>query len=164
MAKLIELQIAAKMLGLSPDELTEMRSRNEIPHDQIKYYPDLLREAGYHTSNFTKTDYNIGGRPDADCWDVMKVASAWRLRKPGQPFFAVVNFIWGMVGALITPMILSWTSSDSLGAIISIAGIGMLAGSLVMSAWGGPKRRVLGIFVCGAWLGFCMMLQRCSIS
>ena len=30
MAKLIELQEAAKMLGISPDELTEMRSRNEI--------------------------------------------------------------------------------------------------------------------------------------
>ena len=46
-----------------------MRSRNDIPHDKIKYYPDLLRARGYHTSNPTKTDYNIGGRPDKDCWD-----------------------------------------------------------------------------------------------
>ncbi len=30
MAKLIELEEAAKMLGMSPEELTEMRSRNEI--------------------------------------------------------------------------------------------------------------------------------------
>ena len=37
-----------------------MRSRNEIPHDRIPYYPDLLRKAGYHTSNPGKTDYNIG--------------------------------------------------------------------------------------------------------
>jgi len=70
-----------------------MRSRNNIPHDVIKYYPDLLREAGYHTSNAIKTDYNIGGRSDRDCWDVMdrKVRYGWRERKPGQPFFAVVN-------------------------------------------------------------------------
>ncbi len=70
-----------------------MRSRNNIPHDVIKYYPDLLREAGYHTSNSIKTDYNIGGRSDRDCWDVMdrKVRYGWRERKPGQPFFAVVN-------------------------------------------------------------------------
>ena len=70
-----------------------MRSRNNIPHDVIKYYPDLLREAGYHTSNWIKTDYNIGGRPDRDCWDVMdrKTRYGWRERKPGQPFFAVVN-------------------------------------------------------------------------
>jgi len=70
-----------------------MRSRNKIPHDRIPYYPDLLREAGYHTSNSLKTDYNIGGRPDHDCWDVMdrRVPYGWRERRPGQPFFAVVN-------------------------------------------------------------------------
>jgi N-sulfoglucosamine sulfohydrolase len=70
-----------------------MRSRNKIPHERIPYYPDLLREAGYHTSNSIKTDYNIGGRPDNDCWDVMErnVRYGWRERKPGQPFFAVVN-------------------------------------------------------------------------
>jgi arylsulfatase A-like enzyme len=70
-----------------------MRSRNEIPHETIPYYPDLLREAGYHTSNSLKTDYNIGGRPDNDCWDVMdrRVPYSWRERRPGQPFFAVVN-------------------------------------------------------------------------
>ena len=70
-----------------------MRSRNNIPHDVIKYYPDLLRKAGYHTSNWTKTDYNIGGRPDNACWDLMnrKIRFGWRKRKPDQPFFAVVN-------------------------------------------------------------------------
>ena len=70
-----------------------MRSRNNIPHDVVKYYPDLLRQAGYHTSNSFKTDYNIGGRSDRDCWDVMdrKFRYGWRKRKPGQPFFAVVN-------------------------------------------------------------------------
>ncbi len=70
-----------------------MRSRNDIPHDKIPYYPDLLRKAGYHTSNHTKTDYNIGGRPDRECWDVMdrKIPYGWRERKPGQPFFAVFN-------------------------------------------------------------------------
>lgn len=70
-----------------------MRSRNEIPHDRIKYYPDLLKQAGYHTSNCTKTDYNIGGRPDKACWDYAggKEKYGWRKRKPGQPFFSVFN-------------------------------------------------------------------------
>lgn len=68
-----------------------MRSRYAIPHDQIKYYPDYLRKAGYYTANHTKTDYNIGGRADTDCWD-SNVADAWNKRKPGQPFFQVINF------------------------------------------------------------------------
>ena len=69
-----------------------MRSRNEIPHDRISYYPDLLKKAGYHTSNPGKTDYNIGGRPDKECWDLGGGKDyGWRKRKPGQPFFCVVN-------------------------------------------------------------------------
>jgi arylsulfatase A-like enzyme len=68
-----------------------MRSRYPIPHDLIKYYPDHLRAAGYHTANHSKTDYNIGGRADTDCWD-SSVADAWNERKPGQPFFQVINF------------------------------------------------------------------------
>ncbi|TWU63150.1 Arylsulfatase [Crateriforma conspicua] len=82
------------MYGIS-NGTQPMRSRNPIPHDQIKYYPDLLREAGYHTSNPGKTDYNIGGREDKACWDFKgekgKSPYGWKYRKPGQPFFAVVN-------------------------------------------------------------------------
>lgn len=68
-----------------------MRSRYPIPHDQIKYYPDYLRAAGYYAANHSKTDYNIGGRDDKDPWD-SSVADSWNKRKPGQPFFQVINF------------------------------------------------------------------------
>lgn len=82
------------MYGIS-NGTQPMRSRNVIPHDIIKYYPDLLKKAGYHTSNPGKTDYNIGGREDKECWDFKggkgKSQYGWRARKPGQPFFAVVN-------------------------------------------------------------------------
>ena len=87
------------MYGIS-NGTQPMRSRNNIPHDKIKYYPDLLRKTGYHTSNPGKTDYNIGGRGDKDCWDFKggkgkggkgKSQYGWRHRKEGQPFFAVVN-------------------------------------------------------------------------
>ncbi len=74
-------------------------------------------------------------------------------------FFAVVNFLWGMVGALVTPMILSWTSSDALGAIISIAGVGMLAGSVIMSVWGGPRRRINGVLNFEMLSGLCFVLM-----
>ena len=73
-------------------------------------------------------------------------------------FFAVVKFLWGMVGALIAPMILGFTSADVLGIIISIAGGGMLAGSLVMSAWGGPKRRIDGVLHFELLSGLCFLL------
>jgi arylsulfatase A-like enzyme len=68
-----------------------MRSRYAIPHDQIKYYPDYLRAAGYFAANHTKTDYNIGGREDGACWDGHGT-EPWSARKNGQPFFQVINF------------------------------------------------------------------------
>ncbi len=74
-------------------------------------------------------------------------------------FFAVVNFLWGMVGALITPMILGWTSSDELGLIIAVAGAGMFAGSLLMSVWGGPQRRINGVLNFELLSGICFMLM-----
>jgi len=73
-------------------------------------------------------------------------------------FLVMVNFIWGMVGALIVPMILNFTTSDKLGALIAIAGTGMLIGSLLMTAWGGPKRRIKGVVFFELLSGICFML------
>ncbi len=67
-----------------------MRSRHEIPHDRIPYYPDQLRAAGYFTGNATKTDFNIGGREDTDSWDRHGDVD-WENLKRRQPFFQVIN-------------------------------------------------------------------------
>jgi hypothetical protein len=76
-----------------------MRSRNEIPHDKIPYYPDLLKKAGYHTSNPGKTDYNIGGRDDYAAWDLGKqggrkkrVAYGWQGPKKGAAVFLRLQY------------------------------------------------------------------------
>jgi arylsulfatase A-like enzyme len=67
-----------------------MRSRYDIPHDQIAYYPDLLKANGYHVGNDKKTDFNIGGRNDKDCWDNPGKVD-WEALKQKQPFFKIIN-------------------------------------------------------------------------
>ena len=57
------------------------------------------------------------------------------------------RFFWGMVAALLTPMVLLFASPDALGAVLAVAGVGMFAGSLSMSFWGGPVPRIRGILV-----------------
>lgn len=74
-------------------------------------------------------------------------------------FLTAVNFLWGLVGALITPMILGFTSSANLGFLISIAGGGMLVGSLVMTVWGGPRRRIHGVLSFELLSGACFLLM-----
>ncbi len=49
--------------------------------------PALMKQAGYYTSNKTKTDYNFSYK--GATWDSRK---DWRGRKPGQPFFHKQQF------------------------------------------------------------------------
>jgi DHA3 family macrolide efflux protein-like MFS transporter len=73
-------------------------------------------------------------------------------------FTGVIFFLWGMVGALIVPMILGFTTEDVLGLILSIAGLGMLTGGIVMSAWGGPSRKIYGVVGPEMFSGLCFIL------
>jgi MFS family permease len=60
-------------------------------------------------------------------------------------FFTSINFIFGFVSVLLFPLMLSFASEATAGAAFSLGALGMLVGSIVVSAWGGPRRRVLGI-------------------
>lgn len=71
-------------------------------------------------------------------------------------FFAAANLLGCILEVLVTPLVLSFASTVALGTILSTGGMGMLAGSLMMSLWGGPRRRVNGMFgfmlLCGLWM------------
>jgi len=62
----------------------------------------------------------------------------------------------GTLQVLFWPLVLSFATSEQLGIILSISGCGMLLGSILMSSWGGPKKRVNGILwfipFQGVWL------------
>ena len=72
-------------------------------------------------------------------------------------FFVVVNFSVGLFNGLFAPMVLGFTSTEVLGTIMAAGGTGILIGGIAMTAWGGPKRRMLGILVPGPLLGICML-------
>lgn len=70
------------------------RSGYPVP-DFIKGFPYYLKEAGYYTTNNKKTDYNLAnlGAFVKAAWDESSGEAGWWNRKPGQPFFAVFNFV-----------------------------------------------------------------------
>jgi MFS transporter, DHA3 family, macrolide efflux protein len=57
-------------------------------------------------------------------------------------YFALVNFLLNFAMVLLGPLVLSYGNSTSLGIVQMAAGAGMLLGSLLVSAWGGPKKRI----------------------
>jgi hypothetical protein len=66
-----------------------------------------------------------------------------------QMIFFAINFIAMFSFILLTPMILARTNNNELllGAVMSIGSIGGVIGGLVMSTWGGPKRKINGVLI-----------------
>ena len=67
--------------------------------------------------------------------------------------FAAVNFVLSLVTVLYVPLLLAFTSEQVLGLVVSVAGVGMLIGSIATSAWEGPSSKLHGISASLAGVG-----------
>ncbi|MCW5874081.1 MAG: MFS transporter [Anaerolineales bacterium] len=72
-------------------------------------------------------------------------------------YFAGINLFFTMLQPLWTPLLLDLGTPAQAGLVGSIVGAGMLVGTFVMSAWGGPKRRVYGVLGTGIWMGIMLL-------
>ncbi len=78
--------------GMYPPSLGAEHMRSEVPMGEgRKMFPQLLREAGYYTTNNSKEDYNLPHT--GKVWDESSPRAHWRKRPAGQPFFAVFNHV-----------------------------------------------------------------------
>jgi DHA3 family macrolide efflux protein-like MFS transporter len=68
-------------------------------------------------------------------------------------FFMTTNFLFGVISPLIVPLILDNWNASVLGYLSTLMGVGMLAGTLVMSAWGGGKRKIFTLLGAGVLSG-----------
>ena len=70
------------------------RSNYPIP-GFIHGFPYYMQKAGYYVTNNKKTDYNVGNVQafTKEAWNESSGTAGWWGRKPGQPFFAVFNFM-----------------------------------------------------------------------
>jgi len=80
-----------------------------------------------------------------------EVTAGWRYLRANPTmlvvliFFGVTYFSIGIVNVSGPALVLSFASAASLGSALSTAGVGFVAGSILMSAWGGPRRRIYGV-------------------
>jgi hypothetical protein len=63
--------------------------------------------------------------------------------------FFCINLVITFAITVVSPMILSRTGNDTtiLGIIQSATGFGGITGSIFLSLWGGPKRKIQGVFM-----------------
>ena len=64
-------------------------------------------------------------------------------------YFMFINLVLPLSNTLVAPIVLSRWDAKTLGFVQSIAGLGMLVGTALMAAWGGPKKKVNGIWIFG---------------
>ena len=73
-------------------------------------------------------------------------------------FFGVIYLSAGVLQVLFLPMVLSFASEKELGIVMSVSGIGMLLGSVIVSLWGCSKRRIEGILIFVFIQGLCLFM------
>jgi DHA3 family macrolide efflux protein-like MFS transporter len=103
---------------------------------------------------------------------LQETAYGWKyiMARPGLAalmlLFALSNFTTEMTVVLFTPLILSFASTAQLGMAMSLCASGFLVGGLLMSIWGGPKRRLRVVIIFMILLGLFSALigLRASVS
>lgn len=77
-------------------------------------------------------------------------------------FMVAINLLQAFTEVLFAPMILERSSVTELGTTMTVIAFGILAGSLFVTTWGGPRRRVpalLGLALVQAIALFCAGLR-----
>lgn len=94
-----------------------------------------------------------GRRGRGSLWSESLYGFRYIFERPGllglQLVFSAMNLIAAFGFTLLAPMILARTGNNALmlGTVQSTAGVGGVFGGLLLSLWGGPKRRVHGVLM-----------------
>lgn len=72
--------------------------------------------------------------------------------------FAVFNLVVSMCGVAVLPMVLGFANEAAVGTVMSLVGVGMLLGGLLMTATGGPKPRIYGVLGGWALMSLCFVI------
>ncbi len=119
---------------------------------------------GAATLAFVRFPQVVKEKTDAESRSSLKeeFAQGWRFIRQRRGlmymlgYFASLNFLLPMASVLFGPLVLSFSGPTGLGTTMSIMGMGMLVGSILVSVTGGIKNKVVGVFTFGGLLGLFM--------
>jgi len=116
--------------------------------DLVSFFLAIMSLAAVRFPQPEKTEQGRQGK--GTFWQEATFGWTYIRQRPGLlgllMVFASLNFLWSLTFPLLTPMLLDMTTPDKVGLVEAAGGLGMVVSTLVMSVWGGPKRRILGIY------------------
>jgi len=90
-------------------------------------------------------------RTERSVWSEFKEGLAYLRDRRGLlgllGLYMFLNLVMTLSNVLWIPTFLAFANEAELGGVMSAAGVSMVIGSIVMSAWGGPRRRVRGLLI-----------------
>ncbi|WP_441293113.1 MFS transporter [Sorangium sp. KYC3313] len=117
----------------------------------------LVALSSIASSSFPDRTSGIAGHPPGSAGNGALAGLAYVVQRRGLlglfGLSCVLNGALSFLEVLSAPIVLAIASSSVLGVVRSVAGAGMLAGSIVMSVWGGPRNRIAGLVWSQALLG-----------
>jgi MFS transporter, DHA3 family, macrolide efflux protein len=103
-----------------------------------------------------------GGKAKGSLWKEAAFGWTFIRERPGLLrlllYFAMFNLVVAMGGVAVMPMVLAFANEAAVGTVMSLVGVGMLLGGLIMSTTGGPKRRVYGVLGGWALISLCFVM------
>jgi MFS family permease len=72
--------------------------------------------------------------------------------------FALFNLVVSLCGVAVLPMVYGFANEAAVGTIMSLVGVGMMLGGLIMTSTGGPKPRIYGLLGGWAMISVCFVL------
>jgi MFS family permease len=112
---------------------------------------------------FPQPEQSAAGKEGAgNLWHETRFGFRYIRERPGLlallGYFAALNLVFGFLGVLVFPLLLGFASEQATGLALSLGATGMVSGSLLMSIWGGPERRVLGVIAADVIISVGMIL------
>jgi MFS transporter, DHA3 family, macrolide efflux protein len=105
---------------------------------------------------------NKGAAMNTSLWKDMTIGWQFISMRAGflslMVLFGLGNYANLMTDTLMPPMLLELSSPTIMGSVLSIGGLGMLVGTVLMSAWGGPKKRIYGVLAFKTLAGLAIMV------
>lgn len=96
-------------------------------------------------------DVREEGVEQRSMWTEFKEGIDYLRLRPGLLGFlfvaAALNFVLTFANVLWIPVFLAFMNEAALGVVMAAIGGAMVVGSLIMGAWGGPKRRIRGMLM-----------------
>lgn len=130
--------------------------------DVVSFIFAILTLSLVHIPQPAQTEAGRAGQ--GSIWKESVYGFHYILQRPSllglQIVFLLCNFIFNLSTTTFAAMILARSEQNELifGSVQSVGAVGGIVGAAMMSAWGGPKRRVHGVLAGWAFSGFSAVL------